>query len=121
MEKLTHSEEEAMLILWKLGIGAIKDVLNEYPVPRPPYTTLASVIKKLEAKGYLETRLYGNTNVYTPLVSQEEYKSSFLSGIVDNYFGHSFQNLITFFAEKEKISVDELKDVIRLIERGKRK
>ncbi len=120
MEKLTHTEEEAMLVLWKLNEGTIKDVLDQYSQPRPPYTTLASVIKKLEAKGYLEASMSGNTNVYRPLISEEAYKSGYLSGIVDNYFGHSFQNLITFFAEKEKISVKELKEVIDLIEKGKK-
>lgn len=119
MEKLTHSEEEAMLLLWKLNTATIKEVLDQYPQPRPPYTTLASVVKKLEAKGYVEAKMAGNTNVYSPRVTQEAYKNGFLSGIVDNYFGNSFQNLVTFFAEKEKISVAELQEVIRLIEKGK--
>lgn len=120
MEKLTHSEEEAMLVYWKLGTGTIKEVLKQYPQPQPPYTTLASITKKLEAKGYLEATVVGITHVYRPLVSEEAYKSNSLSRIVDNFFGHSLQNLITFYAEKEKISVDELKDVIKLIEKGRK-
>lgn len=118
MEKLTHSEEEAMLIVWQLGRCNIKEVLDNYQEPKPPYTTLASVIKKLESKKYLKAELGGNAYRYTPLISQEEYKNSFLSDVVENYFGSSFQNMVTFFAKKEKISTDELREVIRLIEKG---
>lgn len=118
MEKLTHSEEEAMLIVWQLGRCNIKEVLDNYEDPKPPYTTLASVIKKLESKKYLKAEPSGNAYRYTPLISQEEYKNSFLSDVVENYFGSSFQNMVTFFAKKEKISTDELREVIRLIEKG---
>ena len=68
MENLTPQEEEAMLIIWHLGKGFVKDFLEQYPEPRLPYTTLASTVKNLERKGYLTSRRYGNTYEYTPLV-----------------------------------------------------
>jgi len=117
MEKLTPQEEEAMLIIWKTGPGFIKDYLEKYPDPKPPYTTLASNVKNLEHKGFLKSKHYGNTYEYTPRITEEEYKNKFLSGVVENYFDSSYRDMVTFFAKKQKISTDELKDIIRIIEK----
>jgi len=120
MEKLTFQEEEAMLIIWRTGPGFIKDYLDKFPEPQPPYTTLASVVKNLERKGYLLSKRYGNTYEYTPRVSEEEYKNKFLSGVVQNYFENSYKEMVTFFAQKQKISMDELRGIIDLIEKEKK-
>ena len=116
MEKLTQQEEESMLILWQLGKGFVKDVLEQYAEPRPPYTTLASTIKNLERKGYVESRRYGNTFEYTPIVNETDYKKQFMSEVVKGYFKNSYSELVTFFAREQHISADELKEIIRLIE-----
>jgi len=118
MEKLTPQEEEAMRTIWSHGQGVIKDFLEKYPKPKPPYTTLASVVKNLHRKGYLDAKLYGNTYVYSPRITEEEYTNKYLSRIVDNYFDSSYQNLVTFFAKKQRISADELKEIIHMIEKG---
>ncbi len=116
MENLTPQEEEAMLILWRLKKGFVKDILEQYPESRPPYTTLASTIKNLERKQYVEGRRYGNTFEYTPIISEAEYKKQFMSGFVKDYFRNSYSELVAFFAKEQRISADELKEIIRLIE-----
>lgn len=116
MEKLTPQEEEAMRVVWSVGEDVIKAYLERYPDPKPPYTTLASIIKNLHRKGYLDARLVGNTYVYKPRITEEEYTTRHLSGIVRTYFDDSYQNLVTFFARKQKISAEDLKAIIRLIE-----
>jgi BlaI family transcriptional regulator, penicillinase repressor len=116
MEKLTPPEEEAMRIIWKTGEGVIKDYLEKYPAPQLPYTTLASIVKKLEHKGYVCSKRYGNTSVYSPRITEEEYKNKFLSGVVENYFANSYREMVTFFAKKQKISAKELREIIHLIE-----
>lgn len=118
MEKLTFQEEEVMLIVWRLGEGVIKDFIQEMDEPRPPYTTVASIVKNLERKGFVTARRYGNTYVYTPAVDENDYKNRFLSGVVRNYFADSYKEMVTFFAEKQKISAEELKEIVRLIEKG---
>ncbi|MDD4921985.1 MAG: BlaI/MecI/CopY family transcriptional regulator [Bacteroidales bacterium] len=118
MEKLTFQEEEAMRFIWKTGPGFIKDYLEKYPVPQPPYTTLASIVKNLERKGFLTSKRYGNTYEYSPRVSEEEYKNKFLSGVVENYFENSYMDMVSFFAKKQNISAEELKDIIRMIEKN---
>lgn len=117
MEKLTFQEEEVMLIIWQQKEGVIKDFLNAMEEPRPPYTTVASVVKNLEKKGYVGSKRYGNTYVYMSSVDENEYKNRFLSGVVRDYFENSYKEMVTFFAKKQQISAKELQEIIHLIEK----
>lgn len=116
MEKLTLQEEEAMLAVWQLGKGFIKDFMDAMPEPKPPYTTLASTIKNLEKKGFLKSEKLANAYRYSPKVKETEYKKRFMSGFVNNYFQNSYKDLVAFFAKDNKISAEELKEIIHLIE-----
>ncbi len=116
MEKLTQQEEEAMQAVWKTGKGFIKDFLDAMEEPLPPYTTLASTIKNLEKKGFVNSEKLGNSYRYEPAVKEGDYKKKFMSGFVEDYFKNSYKELVAFFAEDKKISADELKEIIRLIE-----
>ncbi|WP_324670797.1 BlaI/MecI/CopY family transcriptional regulator [Hymenobacter sp. GOD-10R] len=119
MERLTQPEEEAMQVLWQLDGGFVKDVLERLPVPTPPYTTLASTIRNLERKGYVQGAKLGNSYRYTPLVRAEEYRRKFMSSFVSDYFRNSYKELVSFFAKEQKISADELQEIIRMIEQKK--
>ncbi|SEF87315.1 BlaI/MecI/CopY family transcriptional regulator [Parabacteroides chinchillae] len=119
MEKLTHQEEEAMLWIWHLGPCFVKDILAKYADPKPPYTTLASVIKNLERKKYVKAKRYGNTYEYTPLIEESDYKRTFMTGVVNNYFKNSYKEMVSFFAKDQKISANDLKDIIDMIEKEK--
>jgi predicted transcriptional regulator len=116
MEKLTQQEEEAMMIIFKVGEANIKTFLDELPDPRPPYTTLASTVKNLEKKGFLKSRLVGNTYLFKPAMVEEEYKKNYMSSVVKNYFADSYKDLVNFFVEQKKLSPKELKDIIEMIE-----
>jgi predicted transcriptional regulator len=119
MEQLTPQEEQLMLYVWDFGPGFIKDYREQYPNPQPPYTTVATIIKKLEAKGYVSSRLYGNTYEYRPKIKRERYKSQYISGIVNNFFQNSYKEMVTFFAQEEKLSEQDLEDIIQLIKKRK--
>lgn len=112
-------EEEAMLYIWQVAPCFIKDIVAKYDDPKPPYTTVASVIKNLERKKYVKAKRYGNTYEYTPLVKESEYKRTFMNGVVRNYFENSYKEMVSFFAKDQKISADELKEIIDMIEKGK--
>jgi BlaI family penicillinase repressor len=116
MEKLTVQEEEAMLAVWQIKKGFIKDFMDIIPEPKPPYTTLASTIKNLERKGYLISERFANANRYSAKLKELDYKKKFMNGFVDNYFKSSYKDLVAFFAKDKKISADELKEIIKLIE-----
>lgn len=120
IEKLTQQEEEAMKAVWKTGEGNIKMFLENMEEPLPPYTTLASTVKNLEKKGYLESRLSGNTYQYRPVITEEAYKKTFMNGFIKDYFENSYKELVTFFAKEKKLSVKELKEIIDMIEKGGR-
>ncbi|UYZ62331.1 BlaI/MecI/CopY family transcriptional regulator [Hymenobacter weizhouensis] len=116
MERLTQPEEDAMRAFWQLGGGFIKDVLELLPEPRPPYTTLASTVRNLERKGYLRGEKLGNTFHFTPLIPAEDYRKRFLGTFVGDYFRNSYKELVSFFAKEQKISAEELKEIVRMIE-----
>jgi BlaI family penicillinase repressor len=116
MEKLTLQEEEAMLAVWQVKAGFIKDFMDAMPEPKPPYTTLASTIKNLERKGFLKSERFANAKRYSAKVKEIEYKKRFMNGFVNNYFKNSYKELVAFFAKDNKISTAELKEIIDLIE-----
>lgn len=120
MEKLTIQEEEVMIYIWELEKCFIKDIVGKYPQTPPPYTTVASIVKNLERKQYIRATRVGNTYQYTPLIHESEYKRSFMSGFVHNYFENSFKEMVSFFAKEQKISTNELKEIIEMIEKGKK-
>ncbi|NNC51314.1 MAG: BlaI/MecI/CopY family transcriptional regulator [Flaviramulus sp.] len=119
MEKLTNKEEEIMHILWKLEKAFVKDVLAEISNDKPHYNTLSTIIRNLEDKGYVGYNAYGKTHQYYPIVSKEEYRKRFMNVAIDNYFNNSYKNMVSFFAKEEKISIEELKEIIALIENEK--
>ncbi|MGL4292891.1 MAG: BlaI/MecI/CopY family transcriptional regulator [Bacteroidales bacterium] len=120
MEKLTNNEEEVMRVIWKVTGGSVKDFLEDMPEPRPPYTTLASVVKNLERKGYLLTKRVGNTYHYSPAIAEADYKRKFLSGFVSNYFANSYKEMVSFFAKEEQLSSTDLKEILDMIEKKKK-
>ena len=117
MEKLSQQEEEAMQAIWQNGEGFIKDLLDKMPEPKPPYTTLASTVKNLERKGFVQAEKMGNSFRYSPAIDEQEYKQKFMNGFVSDYFQNSYKDLVTFFANEKKISASELKEIIKLIEK----
>jgi len=115
MKQLTPQEEQLMRFVWQYGKGFVKDYRELYPDPKPPYTTVATIIKKLENKAYLRSKLYGNTYEYTPKIKESDYKKTFFSGVVNNFFGNSYKEMVTFFATEEKLSEKDLEEILEMI------
>ncbi len=121
MEKLTHQEEGVMLKIWELEECIIKDVVDKFEEPRPPYTTVASIVKNLDLKGYLNSKRYGNVKVYSPKIKEDAYKKVFLKNVVKDYFENSYKELVSFFVKEQKISDAELDEIVKIIEKGRKK
>ena len=117
MKKLTNKEEEVLKVLWKLEKAFVKEVLAEFPEPKPHYNTLSTIVRHLEEKEYVAYTAYGKTHQYYPIVSKEEYRKGFMNSAMEDYFNNSYKNLVSFFAKEEKISVDDLKEIISKIEK----
>lgn len=120
MERLTPQEEMIMLHIWQLNECAIKDVWGRLEEPQPPYTTVASIFRNLENKKYVEKKRFGNVKVFKPIITEAQYKRYFLSGVVQSYFDNSYKELVSFFAKEQKITTDELAEIIRLIEKNQK-
>lgn len=116
MDKLTNKEEEIMLILWRLKRAYVKEMIEEMDDPKPHYNTVSTIVRILEDKGFIDHKTVGKSHQYFPKISQDVYKRNFVSGIVDNYFGNSFKNMVTFFAKKEKLSKQDLEEILQLIQ-----
>jgi len=119
MQKLTNKEEEVMHILWKLEKAFVKDVMAAITEDQPHYNTLSTIIRNLEEKGYVSHQAYGNTHQYYPIISKENYRQAFMSNAIENYFNNSYKSMVSFFAEEEKISAAELREILAIIEKKK--
>ena len=109
MQKLTNKEEEIMQILWKLEKAFVKEVMSEITEEQPHYNTLSTIIRNLEEKGFVSHNAFGNTHQYFPVVKMEDYRKRFMNMAIENYFGSSYKNMVSFFAQEEKISAKELR------------
>ena len=118
-EKLTTREEEVMNSFWMYGDLFVKDLLEKHPEPKPHVNTLSTIVRTLEEKGLLDHRSYGNTYQYFPIVTQEEYSKGCLDGVVSKYFDNSALTAVSALVKEEKISLDELKELIRMVENKK--
>jgi BlaI family penicillinase repressor len=119
MQKLTNKEEEIMQILWKLKKAFVKDVMAEISEDQPHYNTLSTIIRNLEEKGFVSHNAYGNTHQYFPIIKMEDYRKRFMNTAIDTYFNSSYKNMVSFFAEEEKISAEELREILTIIENKK--
>lgn len=119
MQKLTNKEEEIMHILWKLKKAFVKEIQAEITEDQPHYNTLSTIVRNLEEKGYVAHHAFGNTHQYYPIVSIEDYRKGFMSTAIDNYFNSSYKSMVSFFAKEEKISADELREILDMIENPK--
>jgi len=119
MEKLTIQEEDAMLSIWQLQGGFVKEILDNLKGEKPPYTTLASTIKNLERKAYVKSVRYANANRYEPVISEQEYTAKFMNGFVDDYFKNSYKEMVSFFVKEEKLSKKELAEIMDMIKNEK--
>jgi len=119
MKEQTTKEEEIMQILWDLKKGFVKDVLQQIPGPKPSYNTVSTIIRILEKKNFVGHETFGPTHRYYPLISKDKYKKQYLGNIVEDYFGNSYQQMVSFFAKEKKLTLEDLEDIIKLIKQGK--
>jgi predicted transcriptional regulator len=117
MQKLTNKEEEIMKVLWSLEKAFVKDIMDKIAGDKPHYNTLSTIVRNLEEKSYVGHEAFGKTHRYYPLITKENYRKKFVNSSMIDYFDNSYKNLVSCFAKEEKISVQELKEIINLIEK----
>ena len=116
MQKLTKKEEELMQMFWEHGPMFVKDIVPLYDEPKPHFNTISTMVRTLESKGFVEHEAFGNTYRYRPIISQEEFSKGVLGNVVTRYFKSSYKQVVSALIEEEKISVEELEELIRKVQ-----
>ncbi len=106
--QLTKAEEQVMQILWEMGEGLVKDILDRFDEPKPARNTVSTVVRILEKKGFVGHKDYGKVFVYYPLVLKKEYSGKQLLGLMNNYFNNSFPAMASFFAKENDLTIHDL-------------
>ncbi len=117
MKELTKAEEEVMQILWKKEKAFVNDILREYKETKPAYSTISTIIRILEKKGFVSHRAYGKTYEYFPLIKKEDYRKNFLNSFLNRYFGNSPRSLVSHLVEEHKIDLKDLEEILALIKK----
>lgn len=113
--ELTKAEEQIMQYLWKIEKGFVKDIIEQFPGPKPAYTTVTTIIRILVKKGFIGYRQYGKINEYYPLINKSVYLNHHLKKIVKNYFNGSVTRFASFFTKDDDLSISELEELNKLI------
>ncbi|MBL4577233.1 MAG: BlaI/MecI/CopY family transcriptional regulator [Flavobacteriales bacterium] len=116
MERMTNTEEKIMHILWDIKKGFVKDVIEKMPSPKPMYTTVSSVIRILEKKGFVSYKAYGKTHEYFPKISKRQYRSFSFKRFLSDYFEGSHENVVSFMVKEKNLSPDEVREMLDLID-----
>jgi Predicted transcriptional regulator len=110
--KLTRAEEQVMQYLWQLEEGLVQDVRDCFKDPKPSRTTVSTIIRILESKGYVAHKANGRGFIYYPVILKEEYSKHQLFGIMKDYFNNSFSSMASFFARESNLSVQEMESLL---------
>lgn len=119
MKKLTEREEEIMQVLWRLEKAFVKDIIPHLP-QEYHYNTVSTVVRLLETKGFITHEAFGNTHQYLPKITKQEYSSFYMKSASKRFFNNSYKSMLSFFANEEKISPEELEEILKLIENKKK-
>ncbi|WP_166921980.1 BlaI/MecI/CopY family transcriptional regulator [Flavobacterium poyangense] len=119
MIKLAKREEQIMQVYWDLNKAFIRDVIPLLPDPKPHYNSVATIVKILEEKGFLNRETIGNMHCFFPVISREEYQKFALKDIVSQYFDNSYPRMLAFFAKEQKMTENELDEIVGIIKKGK--
>ena len=115
MKSLTKSEEQVMQILWRLQQGFLKDILENSPEPKPHSNTVATILKILVEKGFVDYETQGRNNLYRPRISKSEYGKKSINQLVKGYFEGSPARLVSQFVSDNKLSQEELEALLQQI------
>lgn len=117
-QTLTPREEELMQLLWDNGPMYVRELVQLYPDPKPHVNTVSTVVRTLEEKGYVNHEAAGTGYKYFAVAKKEDFADKTLNNVIKGYFNNSYLNAVSTLVKTEKISVDELRELIDLIEKN---
>ncbi len=120
-DQLTPKEEELMQLLWEHGPILISKLVELYPDPKPHFNTVSTVMRRLEGKGFAGHKEVAGSYHYFAIAKKEDFRSRSLGNFIKNYFGGSYYGAVSSLVAEDKISADELKELLELVERKGKK
>lgn len=117
MKQLTKAEEDIMQILWDKGEANVATIVDGFPAPKPAYNTVSTIVRILESKGFVDYRKEGRGHIYFPSVEKEKYSHQSVNKLVNGYFQGSFKSLVSSFMKNNDISVQELEELMKQIDK----
>lgn len=114
--QLSNAEEQLMQLLWKQRTAFMKDLIEAYPEPRPATTTIATLLKRMQDKKFVDYKQEGRSRKYFPLVKKKDYFSKHVNGLIKNFFNDSASQFASFFTEETNLSKKELEALRSLID-----
>ena len=117
MKSLTKAEEEIMKDIWSLDRCTVSDIIDRMEDPKPPHSSISSIVRILERKGFVDHKAYGRTYEYFPLISKEEYSKGSVISLIQEYFNGSTPQLVSFLVAKEETSIEELQELIKALKK----
>jgi BlaI family transcriptional regulator, penicillinase repressor len=117
MKTLTRAEEQIMKVLWKLESGLLMEVVEHMPSPQPHKNTVATILKTLVDKEFVQVEQVGRIHRYHPLLTKEEYSKNTLTNVAKGYFDGSFSNIVSFLVDEKKLSVKDLELLLKQLKK----
>jgi len=114
--ELSKTEEQVMQYIWKRNRAFLKDLLNDFPDPKPATTTVATLLKRMIDKGFIDYTLMGKSREYYPLVKKSDYFSKHINGLIKTFFNNSATQFASFFTSETNLSKEELEDLKKIID-----
>lgn len=115
-QTLTEKEAVIMNLLWDNGPLFVREMLERYPEPKPHFNTIATTVRILEGKGYVSHEVFGPSHRFFAIADRDEFRDKSLAEVIRDYFGNSYRSVVSALVKEEKISVDDLKDIIKMME-----
>ncbi len=119
IQELTRAELEIMQVLWRIGAGVVRDILEELVAPKPAYNTVSTIVRILEKKGFVGHKANRKTHEYYPLVTKDDYARRYMDQVLSSFFGGSVSRLVSFFSEHKAISVEETDAILKMLRNGR--
>jgi len=116
MNKLTKAEEQVMQTIWAMKSCMVSEILEQLGEPKPPHSTVSSVVRILEKKGFVKHKAYGRTYVYSPVITKDEYTKFTLDKVADGYFDGSFKRLVSFLVKEKDLDLNDLAEMLKDLE-----
>lgn len=120
MKHLTSREEEIMELFWEMGALFVKEIIDLLEEPKPHYNTISTIVRTLEEKAFVGHEQFGNTHRYFAIISKDEFSKNTIKNMVGKYFNQSYASVVSMFVQEEKISLEEIQELIRQAEKAKK-